>query len=131
MARQIYVNLPVRDLERTKGFFATLGFGFNPEFSDDKAACMIVEHNISVMLLSEPFFKTFTAKPVADARKSTEVLVCLSCDSQAEVDGLVANAAAGGGKAVREPQDHGFMYQHAFEDLDGHIWELVHMRSQP
>jgi uncharacterized protein len=131
MARQIYVNLPVRDLERAKGFFATLGFGFNPEFSDDKAACMIVEDNIFVMLLSEPFFKTFTAKPVADARKSTEVLVCLSCDSQAEVDGLVAKASAHGGKPVREPQDHGFMYQHAFEDPDGHIWELVHMRSHP
>jgi uncharacterized protein len=129
--RQIYVNLPVRDLERAKGFFAKLGFGFNQQFTDDNAACMVVEDNISVMLLAEPFFKTFTSKPVADAKKSTEVLVCLSCDSDEQVNGLVAKATANGGKPVREPQDHGFMYQHAFEDPDGHIWELVHMRSQP
>ena len=107
MARQIFVNLPVRDLDRSKAFFSRLG------------------------LLAEPFFKTFTSKPVADAKKSTEVLVCLSCGSKDEVDGLVAKASAHGGKTVREPQDHGFMYQHAFEDPDGHIWELVHMRSQP
>lgn len=131
MRRQIYVNLPVRDLERSKAFFARLGFGFNPQFSDEKAACMIVEDNISVMLLTEPFFKTFISKAVADATKSTEVLVCLSCDSKDEIDGLVARARAHGGRAVREPQDQGFMYQHAFEDPDGHIWELVHMRSQP
>ena len=129
MPRQIFVNLPVRDLERSKGFFSKLGFRFNPEFTDDKAACMVVEDNICVMLLTEPFFKTFTSRPVADARKSTEVLVCLSCESEAEVDQLVAKAAANGGKAVRERQEHGFMVQHAFEDPDGHIWELVHMRS--
>lgn len=132
MARQIYVNLPVRDLERSKSFFSRLGFGFNPEFTDDKAACMVVEDNsIYVMLLTEPFFKTFTSKSVADAKKSTEVLVCLSCDSDRQVNELVAKATAHGGKTVREPQDHGFMYQHAFEDPDGHIWELIHMRSQP
>jgi predicted lactoylglutathione lyase len=85
MARQIFVNLPVRDLERSKAFFSRLGFGFNAQFTDDNAACMIVE----------------------GARKSTEVLVCLSCGSQDEVDGLVAKASAGGGKPVREPQDHG------------------------
>ena len=130
MPRQIYVNLPVRDLERSRKFFSGLGFGFNPQFSDENAACMIVEDNISVMLLAEPFFKTFTSKAVADAKKSTEVLVCLSCESKEEVDGLVAKASANGGKAVRPATDHGFMYQHAFEDPDGHIWELVHMRSQ-
>ena len=131
MPRQIFVNLPVRDLDRSKAFFSRLGFGFNPQFTDEKAACMIVEDNICVMLLAEPFFKTFTSKPVADAKKSTEVLVCLSCGSKGEVDGLVAKAGANGGRTVREPQDHGFMYQHAFEDPDGHIWELVHMRGQP
>ncbi len=131
MARQIFVNLPVRDLERSKAFFSRLGFGFNAQFTDEKAACMVVEDNISVMLLAEPFFKTFTSKAVADAKKSTEVLVCLSCGSKDEVDRLVANASANGGKTVREPQDHGFMYQPAFEDPDGHIWELVHMRGQP
>jgi hypothetical protein len=130
--RQIFVNLPVRDLERSKTFFGRLGFGFNPQFTDDKAACMIVEENsIYVMLLTEPFFKTFINKTLVDAKKSTEVLVCLSCDSKEEVDDLVKKASAHGGKTVREPQDHGFMYQHAFEDPDGHIWELVHMKGQP
>lgn len=127
MARQIYVNLPVKDLKRSKGFFAGLGFGFEPKFTNDDAACMIVGENIFVMLLVEPFFKTFTKKPLADAKQSTEVLVCLSCDSRAQVDGLVAKAASAGGTVPREPQEHGFMYGHAFEDLDGHIWELVYM----
>jgi predicted lactoylglutathione lyase len=131
MAREIYVNLPVRDLERSKRFFGGLGFGFEPKFSDDKAACMIVADNIHVMLLSEPFFRTFTSKTVCDTQKSTEVLVCLSCESDREIDALVAKASESGGKAAREPKDHGFMYEHAFEDPDGHIWELVHMRSQP
>ena len=129
MAREIYVNLPVRDLERSKRFFSTLGFGFEPKFSDHNAACMIVADNIHVMLLTEPFFRTFTSKAVCDTRTSTEVLVCLSCRSDGEIDGLVAKAAAAGGKAAREPKDHGFMYEHAFEDPDGHIWELVHMRT--
>jgi uncharacterized protein len=131
MAREIYVNLPVRDLEHSKRFFSSLGFGFEPKFSDDKAACMIVADNIHVMLLSEPFFRTFTSKTLCDTQKSTEVLVCLSCESDGEIDALVAKATEAGGKAAREPKDHGFMYEHAFEDPDGHIWELVHMRSQP
>jgi predicted lactoylglutathione lyase len=131
MARQIYVNLPVRDLERSKSFFSHLGFSFEPKFSDENATCMIVEDNIYVMLLTEPYFKTFIKKAVCDATKSTEVLVCLSCESDAQVDELVAKAVASGGKAAREPKDHGFMYEHAFEDPDGHIWELIHMRSQP
>jgi predicted lactoylglutathione lyase len=131
MAREIYVNLPVRDLERSKRFFAGLGFGFEPKFSDDNAACMIVADNIHVMLLKEPFFRTFTSKAVCDTRSSTEVLVCLSCESDGEIDTLVAKASASGGKAARAPKDHGFMYEHAFEDPDGHIWELVHMKGQP
>jgi len=130
MARQIYVNLPVRDLKRTQEFFTHLGFGFEPKFTDEKAACMIAGENIFVMLLAEPFFKTFTDKAVCDATRSTEVLVCLSCDSRAQVDDLVAKARASGGKIPRAPQDHGFMYGHAFEDLDGHIWELMYMQPQ-
>ena len=131
MARQIFVNLPVRELERSKAFFGRLGFSFNPQFSDEKAACLVIEENsIYAMLLTEPYFKTFITKAVCDATKSTEVLVCLSCESKEEVDALVAKAAASGGKAAREPKDHGFMYEHAFEDPDGHIWELMHMRSQ-
>jgi predicted lactoylglutathione lyase len=132
MARQIFVNLPVLDLERSKKFFSQLGFGFEPKFTDDKAACMVVQDgSIYVMLLTEPFFRTFTSKSVCDTKKSTEVLVCLSCESDGEIDSLVARAAASGGRAAREPKDHGFMYEHAFEDPDGHTWELVHMRAQP
>lgn len=130
MSRQIYVNLPVRNLERSKRFFTNLGFGFEPKFTDENAACMIVSGNIYVMLLTEPFFKNFTSKQLCDATRSTEVLVCLSCESRAEVNELVAKATAAGGKVPREPQDHGFMYQHGFEDPDGHIWELAYMEPE-
>ena len=133
MHKQIYVNLPVADLARSKEFFESLGLHFEPKFSNDQGACLVVGDNIFVMLLATDFFKTFTAKPIADATRSTEVLVCLSCESRAEVDGLVKKALAAGGAAPRAPQDHGFMYGHGFEDLDGHIWELVAMdpNAQP
>jgi predicted lactoylglutathione lyase len=131
MNRQMFVNLPVRDLERTKKFFAALGFSFNAQFSDESGACMIIGADNFVMLLAESFFKTFTKKDIVDARRATEVLVCISCASDDEVRELVAKAKQNGGSIPREPQDLGFMYQHAFEDPDGHIWELVHMRKQP
>ncbi|QOY93394.1 glyoxalase/bleomycin resistance/extradiol dioxygenase family protein [Massilia sp. UMI-21] len=131
MNKQIYVNLPVRDLERSKAFFGALGFGFNPQFTDSNAACMIVSQDIYVMLLAEAFFQGFTHKPVADARHSTEVLLCLSCDSRAAVDALAAKALDAGGALPNPPKDHGFMYQHGFEDLDGHLWELAYMESMP
>ncbi|HNX51806.1 MAG TPA: VOC family protein [Thermoanaerobaculaceae bacterium] len=131
MAQQIYVNLPVRDLERSKAFFSSLGFGFNPQFTDDNAACMIVAEGIYVMLLVDRFFKTFTSKTLCDAHACTEVLVCLSCNSRKQVDQIVAKAVAAGGTAPRGPQDHGFMYGHGFEDLDGHIWELMFMEPIP
>ncbi|MCW7539156.1 VOC family protein [Aquabacterium sp. A7-Y] len=127
MHSQIFVNLPVKDLSRSRAFFAALGYEFNPQFTDDKAACMVVGENIFAMLLVESFFQTFTQKPVADATKSTEVLVCLSCESRARVDELVAKALAAGGSAPNPAQDHGFMYAHGFQDLDGHVWELVYM----
>lgn len=127
MARKIFVNLPIRDMERSKAFFTALGFSFNPQFTNDQGACMVVGEDIFVMLLVEPFFQSFTKKPVANARETTEVLVCLSCDSRAEVDELVRKAVAAGGKTPNAPQDHGFMYAHGFEDLDGHIWELAYM----
>ena len=127
MHKQIYVNLPVADLRRSRTFFENLGLHFEPKFSNEQGACLVVGDNIFVMLLATDFFKTFTAKPIADATRSTEVLVCLSCESRAEVDGLVKKALAAGGTAPRAPQDHGFMYGHGFEDLDGHIWELVYM----
>jgi len=127
MKSQIYVNLPVKDLERSNAFFQDLGFQLEPKFSDDHASCVILGENIFAMLLVESFFKTFTNKPICDATKSAEVLVCLSCESRAEVDDLVQKAVAAGGGAPRKPQDHGFMYSHGFEDLDGHIWELIFM----
>lgn len=128
MSRQIYVNLPIKDMERSKAFFGKLGFSFNPQFTNEQGACMVVaDGSIYVMLLVESFFKTFTKKAVADTTRSTEVLVCLSCESRAEVDELVAKARAAGATVPNAPQDHGFMYGHGFEDLDGHIWELAYM----
>ena len=127
MASQIFVNLPVKDLDRSIKFFTALGFTFNLQFTDETATCMIVGENIFVMLLTQAKFQTFTPKPICDATKVTEVLVCLSLASRAEVEAMVAKAVAGGGTTYREPQDHGFMYQHGFQDPDGHIWELVHM----
>jgi predicted lactoylglutathione lyase len=127
MARKIFVNLPIADMERSRAFFGALGFSFNPQFSNAQGACMVVSEDIFVMLLVQPFFQGFTRKPIADARQSTEVLVCLSCESRAEVDDLVRKALAAGGSAPNPPQDHGFMYGHGFEDPDGHLWELVWM----
>lgn len=130
MARQIYVNLAVRDVARSRAFFEALGFGFNPQFSNETALCMVVGDDSFVMLLNEPFFQGFTKKPLADARQTTEVLVCLSCASRAELDDLVARAVAAGARTPMPPVDHGFMLQHGFEDLDGHQWELVWMNPQ-
>ena len=127
MARKIFVNLPIKDMARSQAFFKALGFSFNPQFTNEQGACMVVADDIYVMLLTEPFFQGFTKKPVADAKKSTEVLLCLSCASRAEVDELVRKAVAAGGTTPVPPQDHGFMYGHGFEDLDGHQWELMYM----
>jgi predicted lactoylglutathione lyase len=125
--QQIFVNLPVKNLERSKAFFTELGYSFNPQFTNDQGACMVIGDNIFAMLLVESFFKTFTKKPIADATKTTEVIVCLSCESRAKVDELVAKAKAAGGTIPNAPQDHGFMYGHGFEDIDGHVWELAYM----
>jgi uncharacterized protein len=128
MAREIFVNLPIKNMERSKAFFGALGFTFNPQFTNDQGACMVIaDGSIYAMLLVEPFFQTFTKKAIADASKTTEVLLCLSCTSRAEVDDLVKKAIAAGGSAPNAPQDHGFMYGHGFQDLDGHIWELMYM----
>ena len=132
MNKQIFVNLPVKDLNKSKAFFAALGYTFNPQFTNEHGACMVIsENSIYAMLLTEPFFKTFIDKPIAQAHEVTEVLTCLSCESRQEVDDIVAKALAAGGKVPRAPQDHGFMYGHGFEDLDGHIWELAYMSGQP
>ena len=127
MATQIFVNLPVKDLQKSVQFFTKLGYTFDPQFTDENATCMIVGENIFVMLLVESFFKTFTTKAVCDATKSTEVLVALSAESRAKVDEIVAKAVAAGGTTPVEPKDHGFMYQHGYQDLDGHLWELFYM----
>jgi uncharacterized protein len=128
MTRKIFVNLPIKDMEKSQAFFKSLGFSFDPKFTNEQGACMVISENHNyVMLLVEPFFSTFIKKSIADASKTTEVLVCLSCDSRAEVDALVKKAVAAGGKTPNAPQDHGFMYGHGFEDLDGHLWELAWM----
>lgn len=128
MKRQIYVNLPVNNLERSIAFFTTIGFTLNQQFTNEDAACMVIEDNIYAMLLKNEFFSTFTLKQIADAKNCTEVLVCLSCDCRDEVDELVRKAVAAGGTAPRPPVDYGgYMYSHGFEDLDGHMWELVYM----
>jgi uncharacterized protein len=127
MSTNIFVNLPVKDLDHSKAFFSKLGYSFNAQFTDENAACMVVSESIYVMLLTREFFQTFTPKEICDATKSTEVLVCLSSENRAEVDEMVGKAVAAGGTTYKEPQDHGFMYQHGFQDLDGHIWEIVFM----
>jgi len=128
MADKIFVNLPVQNLKKSMDFFSSLGFTFNQQFTDDTAACMIISDDIYTMLLTHAKFKEFTPNPICDATKSTEVLVCLSRDSRAAVDDMVRKAVAGGGKTYNQPQDHGFMYGHGFQDLDGHIWELIYMK---
>ncbi|WP_334179050.1 VOC family protein [Pseudoxanthomonas sp.] len=127
MATQIFVNLPVRDLEKSKAFFKALGYANNPQFTDENAACIVVSDTIYVMLLVEPFFQGFTRKTIADARTHTEVILCLSADTRAGVDALADKAIAAGGSETLEAKDYGFMYQRSFQDLDGHQWEVVHM----
>jgi predicted lactoylglutathione lyase len=127
MATKIFVNLPVKNLDRSVEFFTKLGFSFNAQFTDETATCMVVSEDIFVMLLTEAKFKEFTPNAICDATKSTEVLVCLSSESREEVDKMIRNAVAAGGTTYKEPQDYGFMYSHGFQDLDGHIWETMFM----
>lgn len=127
MARQLFVNLAVEDLDRTVAFFTALGFTFNPKFTSDQATCLVISDQISVMLLTRPFFAGFTPKPIADAHAVTETLLALSCDTREEVDTIVAKAVAAGAATPIAAKDHGFMYQHGFEDLDGHQWEVFWM----
>lgn len=129
MATKIFVNLPVKNLDRSVEFFTKLGFSFNAQFTDETATCMVVSEDIFVMLLTEAKFKEFTPNAICDATKSNEVLVCLSSESRSEVDEMVRKAVAAGGTTYKEPQDYGFMYGHSFQDLDGHIWETMFMES--
>jgi len=127
--RMIFVNLPVQDLERSKAFYESIGFRNEPKFSNEAAAMMVFSDTISVMLLTHPFYATFTRKPIANAQNSSQVLLCISCESPAEVDRITDAAAAAGGKAdVAEKQDlGGMMYGRSFEDPNGHHWEPMWM----
>ncbi len=127
MPRQIFINLPVTNLDASIEFFKALNFKFDPQFTNETGTCMIVGDGMFVMLLTRERFKDFTPKPVADARQTSEVLVCLSLESREEVDTMVKQAVDAGGSTYKDPEDHGFMYGHGFQDLDGHIWELVYM----
>ncbi|MFJ8665439.1 VOC family protein [Streptomyces sp. NPDC093600] len=129
MTQMIFVNLPVKDLETSKSFWSKLGYSFNPQFSDESTACLVISDTIFAMLLTEPRFREFTkpGKEIADSTKSTEVLLALSADSREKVDELADAALAAGGSPAKEPQDHGFMYGRSFTDPDGHHWELIWM----
>lgn len=131
MHKQIFVNLPVADLAASMAFFRKLDFDFEPRFTNDRGACMIIGENIYAMLLVTDMFASFGTKPVADATKATEVYIAITCESRAEVDDLVARAVSAGGTAPRPSTDHGFMYGHGFDDLDGHCWEVFHMVDNP
>jgi predicted lactoylglutathione lyase len=127
MSKLIFVNLPVADLPAAKAFYETIGAVNNPTFTDETAACMVFSDVIHVMLLTHEKFAQFTPKRIADARETSEVLICISADSRAAVDEITEQALAAGGREPREKQDHGFMYGRSFEDLDGHIWEPMWM----
>jgi uncharacterized protein len=127
MATKIFINLPVKNLDNSISFFTKLGFSFNPQFTDDKAGCMVISDNIFAILLTETYFQTFTKKQVCDAKTSTEVLITLDTNSKEELQQLVQKAKESGAVIYNEPQDHGWMYQHGFADLDGHQWELAYM----
>jgi uncharacterized protein len=127
MTTQIFVNLPVKDLNETVDFFTKLGFAFNPQFTAENATCMIVNNDIFVMLLVEKFFKTFTKKELCDTTKDTEVIVALSTESREKVDQMINKVIEAGGKEHRKPQDHGWMYGRSFEDINGHLWEVIYM----
>jgi uncharacterized protein len=127
MPTKIFVNLPVKNLDKSMEFFQRLGFSFNPQFTDETAACMVISDDIYAMLLTHKKFREFTKKEIADATKTTEVLTALSMDSRAQVDSFVDMALASGATKAREPADHGFMFERSFNDLDGHIWEIFYM----
>lgn len=128
VAGKVFVSLPVRDVRRSRDFFATLGFGVEPRFSGPTAACVVLGEDVYAMLATEAYFATFVpGRKVADAQRSAEVVVAVSVDSRQEVDALIDKAASGGGSEYREPTDLGWMYMRAFRDPDGHVWEVLHM----
>ncbi len=129
-SRLIFINIPVKDLPATQKFFGALGFQFDPKFTDDSCACMVVSEQAYVMLLDQTRFASFTAKPVADARASTEAILCVSADDREGVDSFADAALAAGGTVANDPMDQGFMYGRSFHDLDGHLWEVMWMSPE-
>lgn len=131
MSKQVFINLPVANLQKSVAFFTALGFAYNPHFSNDDGACFIVSDTIYIMLTTHARFRDFTPKAVCNTSEAVEVLISIGCDSREEVDRLVANALAAGGTTYDEPEDLGFMYSHSFVDLDGHGWGVLHLTGAP
>lgn len=131
MIKQVSFSLPVADLPKSLAFFKSLGFVLNPQFTDDTAACVVINDTIFVMLMTHDKFRQFTPKDVCDTNKAVQTLFCLYCESSQEVDDLVAKALAAGGSTYDKAEDFGFMYTHSFIDLDGHGWGLFHIREKP
>jgi uncharacterized protein len=127
MSTQIFLNLPVKDVAAAQRFYTALGYSINPQFTGEQSACVVISEHITAMLLSEPHFKDFTDNKIADATKTTEVIIALSAENRAAVDELADKALAAGGSEPKPSQDHGFMYGRSFTDLDGHHWELMWM----
>ncbi|RCW47010.1 hypothetical protein DFQ14_101353 [Halopolyspora algeriensis] len=127
MSTKIFVNLPVKDLDKSIAFFTDLGYSINEQFTDEKAASVVISDDIYVMLLVESFFQSFTSRDVVDATKGTEAIMCLGLDSRDQVDELADRALAAGGQPANDPMDEGFMYGRSFHDLDGHLWEVMYM----
>ena len=127
MPTKIFVNLPVKDLEKSKDFYTKIGFSINAQFTDDTAACVVLSDTIYAMILTHDKFREFTKKDIADAQKTTEVLIAIDAESRAAVQDMVARAVQAGGSLYDEPRDHGWMYQHSFADPDGHQWEVLYM----
>jgi len=131
MSRMIFVNLAVDSVAKSRAFFDSLGFTFNEQYCDENTACLVISDTIFAMLLTKERFQGFAPKGICDSSKANEALLCLSCDSEAEVDALVKKAVVAGGSTYNDAQDYGFMYAHGFQDIDGHVWELMHMRQEP
>lgn len=126
MVKAIFVNIPVRDLNASIKFWESLGFSVNPQFTNESAACLVLSEAVFIMLLIPDFFKTFTKKEIADSAKTTEVINAIGVESREAVDTFVTTALASGAKETRPADDYGWMYSRSFEDLDGHLWEVLY-----
>lgn len=128
--KNVFINLPVKDLQKSKQFFSEIGFEYDEQMTDDKGACMIIGENMYVMLLAEPFFKTFVKKELTDTAQSTEVIIAFSADSREEVDEVVNKALQAGGSLSNDKMDDEYMYGWSFQDIDGHLWEVIYMAEE-